>query len=521
MLKKDWHSFSTALLLSILILSLAACTTPPATGGPTRQPQATGVPTPKVQSTGEPTAGPTTSGGNVITLLTPRNGESVSSPVAVSGSVTITPFESTLRGRVYDAAGQVIGEGPIMVNASMGEPGDFDGQIPYTLAAAGGGRVEVAEVSSRDGSVVTSATTSVQLAASGAPAPTSGTNTITIDTPKNGDSVSNPVSVSGSVAITPFESTLRGRIYDSLGQVIGEGPIMVNATMGEPGNFSGQITYSLATAGAGRIEIAEISPRDGSVMNSATVSIQLAATSTTGMIEVPAPGAQATLPLHILARVGQPGQQVNAVLRWDDGSELARTFTLRQSETGGGLLVESLWWNADVPPQPFPVTQPATLEVQDSSGAVLASQQLVVISWDDTASITQLKLYFLIGEQLQESQVVVPKTEGVGRAALEELLWGPPVQSEAGFSTAIPMPQEVLAYPGRGPDWGPRVRLLGLTIDNGVATANFSKELKAYGGGSARVQAIRSQITQTLTQFPTVKSVVIAIEGETEGVLEP
>jgi spore germination protein GerM len=45
--------------------------------------------------------------------------------------------------------------------------------------------------------------------------------------------------------------------------------------------------------------------------------------------------------------------------------------------------------------------------------------------------------------------------------------------------------------------------------------------MQAYGGGSARVDMIRQQITQTLKQFPTVNEVRIAIEGETEGVLQP
>jgi spore germination protein GerM len=58
-------------------------------------------------------------------------------------------------------------------------------------------------------------------------------------------------------------------------------------------------------------------------------------------------------------------------------------------------------------------------------------------------------------------------------------------------------------------------------IQNGVATADFSRELRAYGGGSARVQAIRAQITQTLLQFPQVRDVRLTIEGQAEGVLEP
>lgn len=79
----------------------------------------------------------------------------------------------------------------------------------------------------------------------------------------------------------------------------------------------------------------------------------------------------------------------------------------------------------------------------------------------------------------------------------------------------------MLRYPGRAPDWGDRVRLRSLTIVDGVATADFSKELNAYGGGSLRVMLIRQQITQTLRQFPTVRTVRIAIEGQTEGILQP
>jgi hypothetical protein len=63
-----------------------------------------------------------------------------------------------------------------------------------------------------------------------------------------------------------------------------------------------------------------------------------------------------------------------------------------------------------------------------------------------------------------------------------------------GFATAIPTPKDVLAYPGREAEWSARVTLRGLTIEDGVATADFSQELRAYGGGSARVWAIREQV---------------------------
>lgn len=236
-------------------------------------------------------------------------------------------------------------------------------------------------------------------------------------------------------------------------------------------------------------------------------------------IEIPAAGARATLPLHILAHVGQPGAQVIARLRWQDGTELLRMFPILRGADGQGLLLGTLNWMNEGPP-PQPPTQPATLEILSASGQLQARQSVTMLSASDPD--TQLiTLYWVLGEEVVPVQQHVPRTVRIGTAALTELLWGPGPPNLAGFTTAIPTPEQVLSYPGRRADWGPRVTLRQLTIVDGVATADFSKELKAYGGGSLRVQLIRQQIAQTLLQFPTVHRVRIAIEGQTEGVLEP
>jgi len=347
---------------------------------------------------------------------------------------------------------------------------------------------------------------------------------ITITSPLAGTEVRSPIAVEGMVAVVPFESNLRGRVYDANGDVVGEGPITVQGSMGDPGAapFSGELDFTVTAAGPGIVEIAELSPKDGSIIVSATVAVALqAATAPAGTIEIPAADISATLPLHILAHVGRPGDEVVAALLWDDGSVLTRTYTLLEGQDGEGLLIESLWWQTDIPPLPFPPTQPATLEIRTAAGTLLAQQQLTVLSWDDEANVQEVTVYFLTGEELHAATLIIPRTLRIGTAALEELLWGPPVNSEAGFITALPLPSDVLAYPGQGPNWGPRVRLLELTIEDGVATANFSREFRAYGGGSLRVTLIREQITRTLLEFPTVQEVVIAVEGETEGVLEP
>jgi hypothetical protein len=236
-------------------------------------------------------------------------------------------------------------------------------------------------------------------------------------------------------------------------------------------------------------------------------------------IEIPSAGARLTLPLHILARVGTPGTQMVARLRWQDGTELLRVLPILRGEDGQGLLIGTLNWMNEGPP-PQPPTQPATLELLSASGELQARQTVMMLSANDPDS-QLITLYWVLGEEVVPVQQRIPRTVRVGTAALDELLWGPGPPNLAGFTTSLPTPEQVLSYSGRAPNWGPRVTLRSLTIENGVATADFSRELQAYGGGSLRVRLIRQQITRTLTQFPTVHEVRIAIEGQTQAVLEP
>jgi spore germination protein GerM len=101
---------------------------------------------------------------------------------------------------------------------------------------------------------------------------------------------------------------------------------------------------------------------------------------------------------------------------------------------------------------------------------------------------------------------IVPKTEAVARAALEELLKGPTDREKADkYFTAI----------------NPGVEIQKLVVENGIAKVDFNETLDNPGGGSCRVSAIRTQITQTLKQFPTVKDVIISIDGRIEDILQP
>src|SRR5687768_6615914 len=113
-----------------------------------------------------------------ITLEVPRAGAVVAAPVEVRGRVTVGPFENNLRGRVYDRTGRVVGEGPVAVTpdvfGSLGGPGSFAARIPVAAGVTGPVRVEVADLSAADGSVLASASAEVVLGPVGLPATGAG-----------------------------------------------------------------------------------------------------------------------------------------------------------------------------------------------------------------------------------------------------------------------------------------------------------------------------------------------------------
>lgn len=101
---------------------------------------------------------------------------------------------------------------------------------------------------------------------------------------------------------------------------------------------------------------------------------------------------------------------------------------------------------------------------------------------------------------------IIPRTTQTARAAIEELLKGPTgVEEREGYFTSI----------------NKDVKIQSLTVEQGIAKIDFDSTLEQGIGGSCRVTMIRSQIIQTLTQFSSVKKVIISINGRTEDILQP
>jgi len=153
---------------------------------------------------------------------------------------------------------------------------------------------------------------------------------------------------------------------------------------------------------------------------------------------------------------------------------------------------------------------PVTLSVKrDGKEGVETIERILVYGASDEIPV---KVYFSKADS-NECGLTYPVERMVAgkiaiyRAALEELLKGPNADDvAAGYRTSIPG----------------GVKLKSVAADAaGTVTADFDDRLAKGVAGACRVESIRAQIGATLKQFPEVHDVVISINGDTEGILEP
>lgn len=133
--------------------------------------------------------------------------------------------------------------------------------------------------------------------------------------------------------------------------------------------------------------------------------------------------------------------------------------------------------------------------------AACASASSVPSATDGVRSrVTQTQLsipYLLEGEHVAPVARQVPRTRGVGAAAIRALLRGPTAaERRAGFTSAVPE----------------GTRLLGLTVRDGVAAIDLSRRF-ASGGGSLSMRARVAQVVFTLTRLATVRHVSFRLDG--------
>jgi germination protein M len=113
-----------------------------------------------------------------------------------------------------------------------------------------------------------------------------------------------------------------------------------------------------------------------------------------------------------------------------------------------------------------------------------------------------LQVYFLrtVGgrQYLVPERHAVPATRAVAAAAVRELLAGRPL------------------FPGSRPPFAAGTRLRGVRLDGGTATVDLSREVLRGPAGDPERYPLQA-LVHTVTQFRTVKRVVVAVEGRVSG----
>ena len=152
-------------------------------------------------------------------------------------------------------------------------------------------------------------------------------------------------------------------------------------------------------------------------------------------------------------------------------------------------------------PEPEPADEPTEEPAEEPAEPEPAPEP-------DDASVSRVRLYFIApggGNAGRADPFLVsvhreiPSTPRIAHATLRELIEGPSRADRAlidGVSTAVPA--ETL--------------LLGVTIDDRVATVDLSREFES-GGGSFTMLARLAQVAYTVTQFPTVDAVRFQLDG--------
>ena len=143
----------------------------------------------------------------------------------------------------------------------------------------------------------------------------------------------------------------------------------------------------------------------------------------------------------------------------------------------------------------------------DVAGTSAGTTSLVYEGGSSTSSGTQTmvryEVWFTRGESLFMVRRDEPSTPRIATAAMESLLSGPSAREQAAaVGSQVPA----------------GTQLLGLTIEDEVATVDLTSEFES-GGGSASMNMRIAQVVYTLTQFQTVKGVLFELDGQRVDVL--
>lgn len=288
------------LVALVLILALAACNLPSATASPAAtDTSAPAAPTETASElTGEAPLPSETPGGlpdavelEAIWLASPGPGSSVTSPVTIEGQSRPT-FEQALVVAVYGEDGSLLAMQPTTIMTEAGTAGPYSAVVSFTVDHEQPGRISVYETSAMDGGIVHLTSSEVTLLPSGTAniisAPVSPEDISILIPAPNGQISGGTFDISG-VSEYYFESQIGllmcgggdgGGAADPLcgeaHNVLASGVAMIDSPdMGQPGPFSGTLSWSVSEVTNARIIVYADSPRDGGLVHVTSIPVLL------------------------------------------------------------------------------------------------------------------------------------------------------------------------------------------------------------------------------------------------------
>jgi hypothetical protein len=129
---------------------------------------------------------------------------------------------------------------------------------------------------------------------------------ISIDTPMPGASLTSPFELRGTSRQYPFKGRLIYRVLDAAGNQVGRSPFEVVGQIGDSATFAIPAAYGVDADGPGTVEVAEFSEADGTIITIDSIGVTLLADPAgyDVTIDEPFAGANVSSPVRIRGKTG-------------------------------------------------------------------------------------------------------------------------------------------------------------------------------------------------------------------------
>jgi hypothetical protein len=218
----------------------------------------------------EPTEPTGTSALRPIEVESPAAGDTVTSPVLISGTADV--YEATVSMEIRDEVGQVVGRGFATATCGTGCRGDYEARVRFRVDHDQAGTIVVyqANPSEEGPRRLFPVTVPVTLSP---PPPQPPTAPIVVDEPIHDARVSSPVKVSGAANV--FEGTVNIRILDANGDVLAEDFTTATCGSGCVGTYRTRVRFRVDQEQRGSIQVFESSAENGEPLHMVEIPVTL------------------------------------------------------------------------------------------------------------------------------------------------------------------------------------------------------------------------------------------------------